>query len=201
MNLLKPLRISFFVLAFGIFCISGCADKQAVLQREARQFSEISVLNPDFRPKPGDSFAWFSPIIWSSEAIQQTPELRAMLTKLVEDQLVAKGYNVVADQKQADYVIGAALVDKNNQGGETLRSFFRLFPSLNSSQAGLAESMALVGVIRPDDVDKIGDVPDGSSIALWRAAISAYVLGENVSDEVRMERFRSLAVKLMRTMP
>ena len=189
------------LIAVLLLTVNACVSKHQALQQDARQFSEISVLDPEFQPKRGDKFAWFLPIIWTSEAIAQTPELRQMLTQLVEQQLVAKGYQIVGDVEEADYVIGAALVDKNNQGGEVLRKFFHLFPSLNRSQTGAPVSMAMVGVIRPEDVDKIGEIPDGSSIALWRAAISAYVLGEQVSEQVRMERFRTLTVKLMHTMP
>lgn len=171
------------------------------MQRDARQFSEVAVTSGDFNPKQGDKIAWFAPIIWSSEALPQTPALRLMLTQLVEEQLVAKGYQVVADISAADYVIGAAIVDRDNRGGETLRNFFRLFPSLNKSQTGLPESMALIGIIRPEDVGRIGQIPDGSSIALWRAAIATFVLGERVAEEVRVERFKALAARLMRSLP
>jgi hypothetical protein len=199
---MRQLTIDCLILSLiTLLPLGGCVSKQEAAIRDARQFSEISVLNPAFQPKRGDKFAWFLPIIWSSEALPDTPELRQMLTQLVEQQLVAKGYQVVADQQQADYVIGAAIVDGNNQTTELLRNFFRLFPSLNRSQSGLPESMALVGVIRPEDVSLIGQINDGTSIALWRAAIKTFVLGENVTPQVREERFRTLAAKLMKSMP
>ncbi len=194
-------------IALGLFClmlvalVTACISRQEAEIREARQFSEVSVLNGDFEPKAGDKIAWFSPIIWTSKALPATPELRRQLTQLVEQQLIAKGYQVVADQQQADYLIGAAIVDGKDQDGAAIKNFFRLFPSLLKSRTGLPESMALVGIIRPEDANKIGQIPNGSSISLWRAAISAFVLGERVSPELRMQRFNDLSVKLMKSLP
>jgi len=181
--------------------LCGCVSNEQFIENDARKFSEISVLSGDFNPKPGDKIAWYSPFIWSSDVIEQTPELRQNLTELIEQELVAKGYQIVPTQAEANYVIGVALVDKNNQGGEALRNFFSLFPSLSNSSADLPESMAMVGLIAAEDAALIGAVPDGSSISLWRAALSAYVLGDKVSEDVRIERFRTFIGKLMQTLP
>jgi len=185
----------------SLLTLGACMSKQEAHLRDARQFSEISVLKSEFQPRPGDTFAWYAPLILSSAAIEPTPELRQMLMQLVEEELRKKGYQVLADQAEADYIIGAAIVDPEDEASETLRNFFRLFPSVHKSHTRLPNSMALIAVIRPEDVNRIGQVPDGSSIALWRAAIAAFVLGDTVSPEVRTERYRTLTAKLMHTLP
>ncbi len=189
-----------FLLFILLASTSACVTEPAVESRQAREFSEVAVLSGDFEPRRGDRFAWYSPIIWASDALPETTELRTLLMQLVEAELKEKGYQVVGDVSEADYVIGAAVVDKDNQAGETVRHFFNLFPSIKGSR-NLPESMALIGVIRPEDVERIPQLNTGNSIALWRAAIIANVLGDQVSTEARAARFKTLTQRLMKSLP
>lgn len=188
------------LLSAVLFFANGCTNEQAI-QEDAQKYSEISVLNPNFKPRTGDTFAWYSPIIWSTEIIPESPELRQFLTQLLEEQVVSKGYRMVEDQSQADYIIGAAIVDGKSERSQEINNFFRLFPSLGDSESGLRESEALVGVIRQGDQELVKAGAGGSHLTLWRASIKAYVLGEKVSDDLREQRYRFFAQKLMSNLP
>lgn len=180
-------------------CLSGCTGSSDQVMRDASEYSAVSVLNPDFQPGPGTTFAWYSPIIWSSEALPEDAAMKSRITRLVNNEITSRGFRIVTDQAQADYILGGAIVDGQNARSEQLKSFFNLFPALGSS-GKLQETTALMGVIERRELARVqsGDRP---ASMMWRASLSAYVMREKLSPELQDQRLTVFTRKLMRSFP
>lgn len=190
------LSLSIVLLLFA----TSCATDQDALMEDATEYSAVSVTNPTFDPSVGQTFAWYAPIIWSSEAAVYNEAMRQELTTLVENELRSRGYRIIADREQADYVIGAALVDGDSQQSEQIRNFFRLFPAIGPSRANLPATTAMIGIVDHDHIASF-EANDTVDNILWRSSIQVFVVGESLSPELQRARLRGLAGRLMRSFP
>lgn len=194
-------RLRASMVFFIAICVAACSSGGQHIPDAAKQYSNISAVNPSFKPRQGQTVAWYSPIIWSSAALPESTALQSFLSKLVEAQLELKGFKMVTDKQSADYIIGAAIVDGESEQSSQLENLFKLFPSVGKVSDRFAESEALIGIIRGSELHLLEDDDVGSGIALWRSSLKAYVLGESVSEQEREQRFRFFAAQLMRGLP
>ncbi len=184
----------------GLIFLSGCSN-QAKLEQDAHEYSEITVTHANFAPKLGETIAWHGPILWSTNAIKNDANTQAFLKQLVNSELRDKGFRLIEDEKQADYIISAAVVNVSDPHSDQIIDFFRLFPDIRESKSGLDSAEALIGIIRRDDIELALASEGGANFALWRSSVIAFVLGEKVDAEVREQRYRFLTKKLMSRLP
>jgi len=195
------------ILSLGcaaLLCLTlvGCSSQQKAddVMHDASEFSAVSVTDPSFKPQPGQSFAWLGPIIWASDAMPRDPKMVAQMTNLINQELMRRGYKVIEDQQNADYILGAAIADGESAQSEQVKSFFNLFPAIGNSRAHLKETTALVGVIHSKDLP-LAQSTLSSRVVLWRSSLAAYVVGDKISPEMQSERLAVFSRKLMRTLP
>lgn len=193
-------RIILLILSLALFACTSAQEEADEIMQDAGEYSAVSVTDPKFSPKPGDTFAWYGPLIWASEAVPHNPQMVQQITRLVNQELMEHGYKVIADQQQADYIIGAAIADGNSAQSEQVKQFFSLFPSLGNANTNLKETTALVGVIDSKDL-VIAQSSFGSQVVLWRSSLATYVMGDKISAELQQQRLAVFAEKLMRSLP
>ena len=199
------LLIQFPTIILACSLIASCttqtvSDPKQRLMEEAREFSVVAVTNPKFNPQPGTKFAWFSTLIWSSELVTENNSQGQEIIGILESQLLERGYQVVNNTNDADYIIGAAVADGDSELTHELTQFFRLFPSLGQSRMHHDKSTLYVGVINAEELPLVQD-PNANPEVLWRSSIQAYILGEELADDIKHQRFQVFGRKLMASFP
>lgn len=183
--------------------VSGCQQyKTQRVMADASAFSTTAITNPSFKPQPGDRFAWHAPIIWSSEELESHGAgMGQLITKAAEKELITRGYLVVADKRNADFIIGAAVIGDSGERAEALKDFFQLFPQVAKTAHGYDKATTVMAVIPSNhSTVKNSAVPDRRSV-LWRAGLETYVLGEKLTPEIRELRIQVFTRKLMTSLP
>ncbi|MGI9287616.1 MAG: hypothetical protein ACR2P1_19685, partial [Pseudomonadales bacterium] len=155
-----------------------------------------------FNPQPGDRFAWYAPIIWSSEELEsQGAGMGQLIIKAAEKELITRGYHVVADKRNADFILGAAVIGDSGERADALRDFFQLFPQVAKAANGYDKATTVMAVI-PSKQNSVQNraAPDRQSV-LWRAGLETYVLGEKLTPEMRELRVQAFIQTLMSSLP
>jgi len=168
--------------------------------QDAHQYSVMSVTVPEFKPRHGEKIAWLSPLIWASDAVEKDPVAGAKVLQLISGELTRRGYQMVSEHHQADYIIGAAIVDGDSERSEELRNFFQLFPSIGTSGSKFDKSIFYVGLINSED-QVLLNTPGVQPVVLWRSSIKAYVLGDKLEPELRKQRMQAFIHRLMASFP
>ena len=191
-------------LSIGLVLIlTGCASQEKKMARkEAKAVATVSVASTLFRPHEGQQFAWYSPIIWAGDFEgADTEVLGKTMVNAVEHELERRGYRMTEASSQADYIIGAVVMNGGQSSTQTLSEFFHAFPGLDDSAQGLDAAIALIGVVEKENSHVLGAKPVDQKVILWRSALEAYLLGDTVTLKRRKKRVQTLVKKLMISFP
>ena len=182
----------------------GCAlsQEQRMARKEAKAVSTVSVASTLFRPQRGQSFAWHSPIIWAGDfENRDNSVLGAVMIEALEKELTKRGYVMAKEKSEADYIIGTVVMNGGAESSKSLSEFFHTFPGLDESTQGYDAAIALVGVVDSHSPAALGEQPLHRKAILWRSALEAYLLGDQLSQKDRKKRVRTLVKKLMISFP
>lgn len=182
--------------------LASCSQQkeEEEISRDAYEFSAISFHDPRFVPRPGQKFAWYAPVTVEIEYRSGDNFVKDNAQRMISNELLAKGYEIVEDHNLADYVIGATFIDQNSARTSELTDFFRLFPSIDDPEADLNYATAFVGVILAGDLPKVSTEPN-SNLLIWRSSIRAFVMGDTLEPEARIQRLQNLMTRLMSSFP
>ena len=163
------------------------------ITKDAGTFSAVTVGNPSFKPKVGDSFAWYSEVFVDDELSETkiNNEEKMIIAKHISDSIVESGYTIAPDTHNAAYLISAMIVmgDRNIQ---KVAPFFKAYPQVAKSVNHYEDGTLLVS---------ISQLTDTSVSIMWEGAIQAYVIGDDLTDEQRAKRLEHIIKRLMTTLP
>jgi hypothetical protein len=196
---------AFFVACYVLIgcLVTSCSQqqqKEEEIPRDAYEFSALSFHDPRFAPRPGQKFAWYTPVTIEVSYKSGDTFVNDNTQRMISNELLAKGYKIVEDHNLADYVIGAAFIDQNSQSASELTDFFRLFPSIDDPEADLNYATAFVGVIFAGDLPKVSTDPN-SNLLIWRSSLRAFVMGDKLEPQAREQRLQNLMTRLMSSFP
>lgn len=180
-------------LLFLTLCLSSCAGRQepTLAEREFIPVSAVSVTQPGFAVKQGDTYAWRSEMLWIGQDAEGP--YRQALTQLnidreIDRQLAARGLHKVA-VAEADLVLVAAVRIGEDDDGAAIKELARLYPSLGGVSQTLERGTLLVALAH-----------SGSPVVLWRGAIETFISGD-VEPEKRRARLEVIVRSLLNTLP
>lgn len=184
------------------FLLSACSHQSVSrVNSDANTYSSISVAMPDFKPQQGQSFAWYSSPLWSSDVMaSEYPGLQNLLQQSINNELLSKGYKITQDKTQASYIIGVALITQGGDRNASMNDFFNIFPGLPKSAAGFDKGVIAVGVVDASRQSSADTTPSSNDL-LWRSALEAFIL-ENVNDtQQQTARVAQLTTVLLQRFP
>ena len=195
-SVLPPFRsvtIAIFVPAILLSCIQNPTVDS--LPADTGKFSAITSKDPYFKPRAAEQFAWYGePIVADKHSITKvTPQARQFIKHSIEAQLQAKGFGITTLPSQADYLVSAAIILDKSGSNQELNAFVSAFPGLGTSMNYQEEGMLMVLITRPGSTR--------NSPILWRGVIQAYVVGEELSPQMRESRLRAYITHLMSSIP
>jgi len=193
---LNAKKFTLFIVVVGLcnFLLTGCVvNDLADANKEASKFSAVSIVDPVFDPQPNNSFAWYSELFVddSSSEVKISKEARNTVTRLISKSIMEKNYKVVEISTNADYLISAMVIlgEKNIEKAAPL---FKLYPQIAESINHYDDGTLFVAISRNQD--------DHAPI-MWKSAVQAYVVGEDLSEEEQTIRLEGLIKRLMSDLP
>lgn len=174
--------------------LCGCITSESAPELVEKEFipvSAVSVTQPGFEVKSGDTYGWRSEMLWIGE--DADGPYRQALTQLnigqeIDRQLAARGL-VKQSLADAELVLIAAVRIGNDDDSAAVTELARLYPSLGSVSMTLERGTLLVALAR-----------SGSPVVLWRGAIETFISGD-VEPEKRRARLEIIVRSLLNTLP
>jgi len=190
---IKNLKL-FIVVGLCNFLLTGCVvNDHADANKEASKFSAVSISDPTFNPQPNHSFAWYSELYVddSSSDVKVSKEARDTVTRLISNAIIEKKYQVVSSTINADYLI-SAMVILGTESIEKAAPLFKLYPQIADSINHYDDGTLFVAISRNQE---------NQAPIVWKSAIQAYVVGEDLSEEEQAIRLQGLIKRLMYDLP
>ena len=158
-------------------------------------YSAVVTADESFKPKANDKFVWYDELLLTDE--DHTIKAPAAAKRFIENQIEAeirlKKYNITEQVTDADYMIGAAVILDNSEMSQQVSKFVKVFPGIRDSIGNYKEGTILVVITRPGDITR--------NQILWRGAIQAYIVGEELTQEERQLRVQAFIQQLMGSFP
>ncbi|UTF59039.1 DUF4136 domain-containing protein [Gilvimarinus sp. DA14] len=134
--------------------------------------SFISVAEPGFQLRQGDSFAWLGqPEIITDDSHNIAPETLTHLRSRFEQNMRSQGFDMAASANGADYLLSAAIILGTPISEQELVEKFDIAPSLTSGAEYDAGTLVM-RVISP-----------GGMRTQWRGAIEIFTDPQQTSSE------------------
>jgi hypothetical protein len=194
------LKITLIVL---LFLVSACDSYRAKkMAKDAAAYTAVAVSHEDFKPKQGQRFSWYAPVIWSNpdHAINNT-HFNQLLASAVENELIDRGYIISANKRTADYIFGVAVLDGSGERTEQLQHFFKLFPGMLATSRRFEKATVMIAVVPADAINLARSALPSTQDILWRAGLEAFVLGDALDMPSRQARLKAFTKKLMTSFP
>ena len=186
--------VQFLVCAVcSITLVSCVTNDHAEVSKEASKFSAVSISDPAFNPQPNNSFAWYSDIYIndSTSEVKVSPNARAMLKKLISNAITSKNYQISPNSANADYLV-SAMVILGSENIEKAAPLFKLYPQISESINHYDDGTLFVAISQNQGEH---------APIMWKSAIQAYVVGEDLSEEEQAVRLDMLVKRLMNDLP
>ncbi len=168
---------------------------QSIANNNLHTYSAVVTADESFKPKANDTFVWYDELFLADEdsTVQSPSASKRFIENQIEKEISLKNYNITEDVSQADYMVGAAVILDNSDMSQQISNFVKVFPSLGSSANHYNEGTILVVITKPGNIlqNKI----------LWRGAIQAYVVDEELTQEQRQSRVQAFIKQLMNSLP
>ncbi len=180
------------LLSLQAGCVANSADS---LMADARRFSAVTRVDPNFRPDAGANLIWFSDLIVQDEnsAVKATADQIALITQTIESQFIRKRYQFTNDIEQADYMVAAAVIMDDSPESQQITELVQIFPGLAGAVNDLDQGTLLVVISPPTD--------PRTAPLLWRGAIQVFLVSEALSPEMRNSRLQSFTARLIAAVP
>lgn len=168
---------------------------QPIANDNINTYSAVVTADESFKPKANDAFVWYNELFLADEnATVQSPNAsKRFIENQIEAEIGSKNYTITEDVAQADYMVGAAVILDNSDVSQQISNFVEVFPSLGSSANHYNEGTILVVITKPGNIQQ--------NKILWRGAIQAYVVDEELSQEQRQLRVQAFIKQLMNSLP
>ena len=172
--------------------ISACQTipQATPLPKELRVTSVVSTSNRNFAPQPGATVRWRGKLaVHAPAGTPSDPEQLSYIHDQVEAQLLAKGYQLVADGQPATYVLQGLIVLGNELNEKALRDILGFEPGLVAAGTEHQKGSLLLMLLDP-----------ANNETQWRSAVQLLVTPE-LAEDVRQERIRFGVASLLRPLP
>mgnify|MGYP002700514768 FL=1 len=184
-------------IALTAMLTTACTQVQTqpVANNNMNTYSAVVTADESFKPKANDAFVWYKELLIADEnaTIQSPSASKRFVENQIEKEISSKNYTITEDVAQADYMVGAAVILDNSDMSQQISNFVEVFPSLGSSANHYNEGTILVVITKPGNIQK--------NKILWRGAIQAYVVDEELTQEQRQLRVQAFIKQLMNSLP
>lgn len=194
---MKSNHFMFVLIAAMAWLTSACTPfetKTAVKDDINTYFSAVTA-NDRFKPKANDTFVWYhEPLLTDQNQTVESPTAtKRFIEKHIEAEVRLKKYDMTDSLADADYMIGAAIILDDSEISQQISNFVKVFPGIRHSIRDYKEGSLLVVIAKP------GDISDNE--ILWRGAIQAYLVNDELSKEEKQLRVQSFIKQLMKALP
>lgn len=186
------IAVIFIILCMGVTLISCSNTNTDLINREAKKISAVSIVNPDFQSIKGQTVAWHAELVVAGKVFDEDFDLqiKELITTSVTDAITKKGYSVISDKENADYLLSAAIFTGDVDIKDI--SSVMMYPGLAKSVANLEKGSLLV---------TLGRHEKNSTKLMWQGTVNAYVVGDSLSVDYRSKRIKSIVASLFRSFP
>ncbi|MFA7555399.1 MAG: hypothetical protein WCY88_14220 [Spongiibacteraceae bacterium] len=185
--------VTSIVLAISLVaCVEQQPKPAIAADLKMEHVSAVAVISPGFELRFGDRLGWREDIMVmrnEEKGDYKTGINDWKLKLLIEQQLQEKGFEVVAENESADYILFAAVILGGSDKGKEFEQLLQLYPSLRGVSDTFETGTLLMGLSRP-----------GSPVVMWRAAIQTYIEQDSTPEEQDL-RQQVVVKSLLRTMP
>ncbi|EED36144.1 hypothetical protein NOR51B_2092 [Luminiphilus syltensis NOR5-1B] len=181
----------------ALLALAGCIS-QSLPEERLPEFSVISLVLPQFKPKQGEQITWLTDIVIAGDFPTEVRDRAASeITARVEQGLSSLGFTVNTAE-DSDYVLVAAVVagltknpsDEQNE----LLELIRLYPMLGGRSGRYERDMLVLAITTRD---KVGD-----GNPLWKAAVEVYSAYQlHLPEEIQLQRLDAAIARLLATLP
>lgn len=194
---MKSKTIIATVVALTAMLTTACTQVQTqpAAKSNINTYSAVVTADESFKPKANDTFVWYKELFLADEnaTVQSPTASKRFIEDQIEKEISLKNYTVTEDVAQADYMVGAAVILDNSDVSQNISNFVEVFPSLGSSANHYNEGTILVVITKPGKIQQ--------NKILWRGAIQAYVVDEELTQEQRQLRVQAFIKQLMNSLP
>lgn len=191
----KKIR-SIFIAALAMIT-SACTqvETKPVATDNRNAYSAVVTADESFSPKANDTFIWHNkPLLTDEDHLVSSPATaKQFVSNQIDAEIRLKKYMITDNMAEADYMIGAAVILDNSKMSQKVSNFVEVFPGIRDSIGHYKEGTLLVVITKPGDIQE--------NKILWRGAIQAYIIGEELSEEERQLRTRAFIKQLMASFP
>ncbi|MFT5451917.1 MAG: hypothetical protein ACI9N9_001403 [Enterobacterales bacterium] len=188
--------ISVFIAALALMT-TACTqvETKPAATDNLNAYSAVVTADEYFKPKANDKFVWYNePLLTDEDHTVKSPAAtKRFVENQIEAQIRLKKYNITEQASDADYMIGAAIILDNSEMSQQVSNFVKVFPGIKDSINHYKEGTILVVITRPGDIRE--------NKILWRGAIQAYMVGEELTKEERQLRVQAFIKQLMNSFP
>ncbi|MEQ9566473.1 MAG: hypothetical protein RLN85_11800 [Pseudomonadales bacterium] len=162
---------------------------------DAHRFTTVSRVAPEFRPAANQHLIWYGDLIVEDQqsSTKLTAENRHFIRQILEQRLRMRNYRFTQDPENADYVVGAALLLDNSPESRKIENFLQLHPMVSSAQGKYPTGTLMVAILSPGEINQ--------QSVLWRGAIQAFDMGEQLPSEINRVRIEEFITRLIDTVP
>lgn len=199
MNLRLTMRnfLALVISALTITLLTSCVTVYEPLPLTSeRSYSAITSHSDVFKPRAGQSFAWFTDRVLSSggEAEAAIPiHVRELIAESLEAGLIAKGFRVADNASEADFMIGAGILVNDSDHDKTMLKFMEVFPAIRETLAADQPASLLVAAGRQGDLKQ--------HHLLWRGAVNAAVATDEMPHPERQRQIHQIVEALLAQFP
>lgn len=158
-------------------------------------YSAVVTADESFSPKANDAFVWYDELLLTDEehTVKSPAAAKRFIGNQIETEIRLKKYNITNKVAEADYMIGAAVILDNSEMSQQVSNFVEVFPGIRDSIGHYKEGTILVVITKPGAMKQ--------NKILWRGAIQAYIVGEELTKEERQLRIQAFIKQLMASFP
>lgn len=181
------------LLSFLPGCNSQPQPEQVI--SDAHRFTTVSRVAPEFRPTAHQRLVWYGDLIVEDQqsSTKISAENRQFITQILEQQLRMRNYRFTQDPENADYVVGAALLLDDSPESRNIENFLQLHPMVSSAQGKYPTGTLMVAILSPGEINQ--------QSVLWRGAVQAFDMGEQLPSEINRVRIEEFITRLIDTVP
>jgi hypothetical protein len=194
---MKSNHLLFVLIAAVAWLTSACTplETKTAMKDDINTYFSAVTANDRFKPKANDTFVWYhEPLLSDQNQTVASPKAtKRFIEKQIEAELLLKKYEMTDSMMDADYMIGAAIILDDSEMSQQISNFVKVFPGIRHSISDYKEGSLLVVITKP------GDMSDDE--ILWRGAIQAYIVDDQLSKEESQLRVQSFIKQLMKSLP
>lgn len=187
---------AFLLVLTSVFLASCVTVYEPMPVSPERTYSAVISHSDAFRPRPGETFSWFTDAIVVSDGdsgVSLPQHVQALIAETLETALIAKGFRVADSPNSADFLIGAAVLRNDSDQNQAMRDFIQVFPAIRETLDKDQPASLLVAAGRPANLNQ--------HHLMWRGAVNASVVVKEIPDAEQQARIKELVESLVKQFP